>query len=183
MEDMMTAQNTALVVVDMQNGFLNEKSRHIIPSVVNLVEQMSNRDVPVLFTKFQNKPCSQYERLIGWQRLRESPEIDLTPELSTFAREVFVKNFYSAFTDAFSQRVQEAGWTNLVLCGVATDGCVLKTAIDAFERDLTPFIVADACASHAGQAVHDAGLLLAGRFIGKPQIVTTEAILERVDRG
>jgi nicotinamidase-related amidase len=50
-------------------------------------------------------------------------------------------------------------------------GCVLKTAVDAFERDLTPWIIEDASASHAGVAAHEAGLLVARRFIGGRQIV------------
>jgi len=58
----------------------------------------------------------------------------------------------------------------LVLCGIATDGCVLKTAVDAFERGIEPVVVVDACASHAGNAVHEAGLLLLGRFIGAGQL-------------
>jgi len=46
----------------------------------------------------------------------------------------------------------------------------LKSAVDAFERDIEPVVITDACASHAGGAVHEAGLLLLGRFIGKDQL-------------
>lgn len=31
-----------------------------------------------------------------------------------------------------------------VVCGIATDFCVLKTAIDTFERNLTPWVIEDA---------------------------------------
>ncbi|MBA2324826.1 MAG: isochorismatase family protein [Pseudonocardiales bacterium] len=64
--------------------------------------------------------------------------------------------------------------------GPTTESCVLKTACDAFERDLTPWIVTDACFSHAGQEAHDAGLLVASRFIGRRQLVTSDEIITRV---
>jgi nicotinamidase-related amidase len=53
---------------------------------------------------------------------------------------------------------------------------VLKTAVDAFERDLTPWIVQDACASHAGPEPHNAGLLVARRFIGRSQIISAAGL-------
>jgi nicotinamidase-related amidase len=178
---MLERKKTVLVVVDMQNGFLNEKSRHVIPNVVRVVQEFETRQIPVIFTRFHNEPGSPYERLIGWERLRTSPETDLTEEMRPHAKTVIDKNFYSVFTSEFKQRVKKAGWSNIVLCGVATDGCVLKTAIDSFERGLTPFVVKDACASHAGEEVHQAGLLLLSRFIGKGQILETASIIRLLD--
>ncbi len=57
----------------------------------------------------------------------------------------------------------------------------MKTAVDAFERRLTPLIISDACASHAGGDVHAAGLMILGRFIGKEQLLTTSDLLEKID--
>jgi nicotinamidase-related amidase len=54
---------------------------------------------------------------------------------------------------------------------------VLATALAAFEQDFTPWILTDACASHAGQAEHEAGLLVARRYIGSGQLVTTADVL------
>jgi isochorismate hydrolase len=51
-----------------------------------------------------------------------------------------------------------------------------KTAVDAFELDLTPWLVEDASASHASKAVHEAGVLVTQRFIGEGQIITTADI-------
>ncbi len=90
------------------------------------------------------------------------------------------KPIYSLFTTAGIKLLEQHGWTDLVLCGIATESCVLKTACDAFERDLTPWIVTDASFSHAGQEAHDAGLLVASRFIGRRQLVTSDEIITRV---
>jgi nicotinamidase-related amidase len=170
-----------LTVIDMQNGFLGPRSQHILPSVLRLVQEFEQRTLPVVFTRFHNLENSQYERLIGWRRLRSSPEIDISPELQQYADAVIDKEIYSAFTPAFDAMVAQRGWQYIVLCGVATDGCVLKTAVDAFERGLTPIVVTDACASHAGEDIHRAGLLLLERFIGKNQLMNTSALLSTID--
>lgn len=177
---MVELQNSVLVVVDMQNGFLGSKSRHVIPKVVNLVKECRNRSIPIVFTRFHNRPESPYETLIGWRRLREVPETDLTPELLPFAETIIDKDFYSALTEEFKKLIDKNGWRTLILCGVATESCVLKTAVDAFEGRLTPIVISDACASHAGDEVHQAGLMILGRFIGGRQLITTEELLQEI---
>lgn len=174
--------NPVLVVVDMQNGFLGEKSKPVIPKVVNLVEECRNLDIPIVFTRFHNRENSPYETLIGWKRLRNAPETEITDELNIFADTIIDKDFYSSFTDKFSQLVKENNWQTIILCGVATESCVMKTAVDAFERNLIPLIISDACASHAGKETHEAGLMILGRFIGKHQIVTTEELLNTISQ-
>ena len=128
------------------------------------------RGEPVAFTRFVNVEGGPHERWIGWSRFMEEPENALHDALGVDDHPVFVKHGYTAFTPEFEKHLESLGIERLVICGIATDGCVLKTAVDAFERNIEPVVVTDACASHAGAAVHDAGLLLLGRFIGKKQL-------------
>jgi nicotinamidase-related amidase len=174
-------EKSVLLVIDMQNGFLGEKSRHIIPNVVTLAIECQLRSIPIVFTRFHNREGSPYESLIGWRRLRTEIETNITEELSVFSGQIIDKNFYSAFTDDFEQLLNENGWRTLILCGVETDSCVMKTAVDAFERNLTPVVISDASASQAGLDMHNAGLRILGRFIGKDQLVTTAKFLGDYD--
>jgi nicotinamidase-related amidase len=84
---------------------------------------------------------------------------------------VLDKHTYTLFSPEGAALVKERGWTDLYVCGIATESCVLKTVVDAFEHDLTPWLVEDASASHAGKAAHDAGVLVSQRFIGADQII------------
>jgi nicotinamidase-related amidase len=174
-------EKPVLLVIDMQNGFLGEKSRHIISNVFTVATECERRSIPIVFTKFHNREGSPYETLIGWRRLRSKAETNITEELSTFSAQIIDKNFYTAFTDAFEQMLKENGWKTLILCGVATESCVMKTAVDAFERNLAPVVISDACASHAGVDVHNAGLVILVRFIGKDQLVTTAEFFRHYD--
>jgi nicotinamidase-related amidase len=171
-----------LLVVDMQNGFLGSRSQHVIAPVKRLVDEFRQRGLPIVFTRFHNDYGSQYERLIGWTRLRTAPETDLHPDLQLCSAEIVDKAIYTAFTPSFNSLVEANKWRTIIICGVATDGCVLKSAVDAFEQNLVPIVISDACASHAGDEIHKAGLLLIGRFIGKSQIINIETLLTELDQ-
>ena len=160
----------ALVVIDVQNGFINEHTRPVLATITKLIDAFARREEPLAFTRFVNRAGSPYERWIGWTRFREAPENALADGLDTRGAPVFEKHVYSAFSAEMQSWLARRRIDSLVLCGIATDGCVLKTAVDAFERDIEPVVVTDACASHGGEAAHQAGLLLLGRFIGTRQL-------------
>lgn len=182
----MTPGTTLLVVVDMQNGFLNERSRHVVPRVVAVLDTWRHLGGSVIFTRFHNEPGSPYERLIHWTRMQGPPETDIASELDPYldgAVGVIDKPHYTLFTPEGTEAVRKGHWRDVVFCGVATDGCVLKSAVDAFELGYNPWVLTDACASHAGAAVHEAGLTLLRRFIGRGQLVDSAALLARLGRG
>ncbi len=164
----------------MQNGFVSSKSTPVVPRVGELVRCWEAAGGAIVFTRFVNHPGSPYERLINWSRMQTAPETTIVDELTGAAERavaIVEKPIYSLFTAAGTKLVEQHGWTDLVLCGIATESCVLKTACDAFERNLTPWIVTDACLSHAGQEAHAAGLLVASRFIGRRQLITSDELV------
>jgi nicotinamidase-related amidase len=171
--------SAALVVVDVQNGFVNDHSRHVVPVIERLVREWPG---PVVFTRYRNYAGSPYERLHGWYELYGPPATDLVAELAPHAgRAVAIldKTIYSLFTAEGRALVADHGWTDLVFCGIETESCVLKSAADAFELGYTPWLVTDACASDAGPEEHAAGLVCARQLIGAGQLVTAEAARQR----
>ncbi|MFE1781533.1 isochorismatase family protein [Streptomyces sp. NPDC059506] len=96
------------------------------------------------------------------------------------AHAVVDKTGYTLFTPEATELIRQAGWTDLVFCGIATESCVLKSAADAFEHGYAPWIVTDASASDAGPDVHDAGLVVARRLIGIGQLVTVDHVVEQL---
>lgn len=175
----MTERKPVLVVVDVQNGFVRDASKHVVPVIRDLVERWYEDGGDIVFTRYLNYPGSQFERLIHWTKLQHSPEIDIVDELASLADQataVVDKTIYSLFNTEGTELVREHGWTDLYVCGIATESCVLKTAVDAFELGLTPWLIEDASASHAGDSVHQAGVLVTSRFIGKGQIIRTSEV-------
>ncbi len=176
----MLPMGTPLIVVDMQNGFLNPKSEHVIGPVRILAERWIAIGWPVYFTKFINAPGSQWQEWLGWSRLQTPPETDLTDALADLVAKgrVVEKRSYTSLTGAIEEDLRENDWEAAVLCGVATDGCVMETAVDLFQIRVRPLVVIDACASHAGHDIHEMGRLLLQRSIGTRQLVLLDEILQ-----
>ncbi|MFF1358784.1 isochorismatase family cysteine hydrolase [Streptomyces sp. NPDC058297] len=182
----MDPRTTPLFVIDVQNGFVNDRSRHVVPVIADLIDRWETAGGPVLFSRYFNHPDSPFVRLLGWTALQDTPETDIVPELTEPAARaataglIVDKVTYSAFTPETLADFARRGWTDAILCGIATDSCVLKTAADAFEAGITPWIVTDACASEAGPDVHQAGLTVARRLIGSRHLVTTQDVADFV---
>lgn len=177
----MDPRTTPLFVIDVQNGFVNDRSRHVVPVIADLIDRWEAAGGPVLFSRYFNHADSPFVRLLDWTALQEAPETDIVPELAERAARataVIDKTTYGAFLQNVIDDFRDNAWSEVVLCGIATDSCVLKTAIDAFENNITPWLVTDACASEAGPDVHQAGLTVARRMIGSRQLITTGALAD-----
>jgi nicotinamidase-related amidase len=177
-----TAVNdSVLVLVDVQYGFVSPASAHVIPRIAEFTRQWADSGLPYIMTRFINSPNSLFEQLIRWSAMMPgTPEIEIVDELTEMipgATAVIDKPTYSLFNEEGAEFVSRHGWRNIVVAGLDTESCVLKTAVDAFELGLVPWVAEDLVYSHAGQFAHDAGLLVTGRFIGRGQIVQAQKLL------
>jgi nicotinamidase-related amidase len=175
-------ENDLLVVVDVQNGFVNADSCHVVEPIRAFAESWIHHGGQVVATKFINEIGSPWEVLTHWTRLQKSPETDLHPTVRSLFESskqirVVEKNIYSSLTEEVAEIVRSTSVKRALICGIDTDACVLKTAVDFFESGIVPIVLTDLCASHAGPEIHDAGLLLIGRFIGRDQLVDSQSVL------
>ncbi len=150
-----------------------------MPRIRQIVGLWESYGGATLFTRFRNHPGSQYERLLGWDRCSSPPETEICLELQHAARLVINKHLYTAFTDETKLLFTERAWEATVICGIATEGCVLKTAVDAFELGHTPYVLKDACASTAGPQTHEIGLYVLERFIGREQVLEADSFFSQ----
>jgi nicotinamidase-related amidase len=176
-------QATPLVVVDVQNGFVTSHSRHIVRVVNRVVECWLEASRPVFLTRFINTPNSSWQSLMGWQRLQSEPEIDLHPTLGRYLANPLVsvmdKTTYTSITGKVRDYIEASNASAVAVCGIATDGCVLKTALDVFDMGRRPLVIEDACASHAGAAVHEAAMMILSRQLGRDQIIRSSELRGR----
>ncbi|MCA1600094.1 MAG: cysteine hydrolase [Acidobacteria bacterium] len=170
---------SVLMVVDVQNGFLTEKTRHILQVITNLVDRWQKLNGKTIYTRYFNYEDSAFERLMNWRQLYSPPDTNIADELTSYAEHSLKldKYAYSAVTPEFTKLLQAHNWTDVVICGIDTDLCVLKTALDAFEHNLTPWVITNASASTGGDHLHKAGMAVLGRAIGEHHLVTAEEFL------
>ena len=162
-----------LLVVDVQNGFINEFTDHIPGRVRRLIE--IGDYAPVLFTVFVNTQESPYQRLLDWHACARPPETDLVDDLAQFAApdRVFTKQGLTGVPDALAEYLRQINMAYINVVGIDTDMCVLKIAMDIFDLGIEPVVLVDCCASTAGLQAHLAGLAILSRNIGPHQLRLT----------
>jgi nicotinamidase-related amidase len=182
-----TLENSLLVAVDVQVGFVTHESAHAVPVIADLVSRWQRAGGATVFTQFINAPDSPYVRLIGWEAMMPgTPGVEFAPEIRPYldaATIVTPKGTYSSLTAPVLEFILQTGRNNVWISGLDTESCVLATAVAAFDANLDPWVITDACASHAGQVVHEAGLLVAARNLGPGHLVTTADIPTEVLAG
>ena len=159
-------RDVALLIVDVQHGFINDSTRHIIP----LVENLQNRYAHIFATRFTNTTGSPYRNLMDWHRFGAgSQDTELAFRPLPEAR-IIRKSTYTCVTPDFLDTLRQQRVTKVHICGIDTDVCVMKCAMDLFENGIRPVVLSKASASHAGDEYHQNALLLLRRQIGSGQI-------------
>lgn len=159
-----------LLVVDVQNGFINEFTHHIPRRVVQLIEK--RQYAPILFTQFVNSSDGPYTQFLNWQGCNQEPEIDLVDELQSYVtpQSLFPKPGLCGLPERLIHYLKENNVKRISVVGIDTDMCVLKIAMDLFDRGIEPIVLTDCCASTAGLQAHLAGLAVLSRNIGAQRL-------------
>ncbi len=155
-----------LLVVDVQQCFLNEFTQHLPERIATLIRRGNHG--PLLFTRFVNVEGSPFRQLLGWNECMEPPGTELAPELLPFAADhhVFSKPGLAGLPDPLIEHIRNEGYERIAVVGIDTDMCVLKVALDLFDLNIAPLVYTDCCASTAGLQSHLAGLAVLARNIG-----------------
>jgi len=151
---------TAVLVVDMQKDFCYEDGalfvgdavRRIIPNIKALLEDARRKGLPLIFTQDWHSP--EDDEFAVWGRhcveyTRGAELIDELAEVEAEARAFVVrKTKYTAFFETeLEAHLREKGIKKLIIVGVATNICVLHTAIDASLRGFEIIIPEDCVAA------------------------------------
>jgi nicotinamidase-related amidase len=129
--------NTALLVIDVQNGVVAEAHERdtVVANVGTLVEKARQEQVPVVWVQHSDE---QLER--GSEAWRIVPE--LTPD---DAEPLVEKHYGDSFEDTDLETVLSGlGVGRLVVAGAQTDECVRSTLHGAFVRGYDATLVSDA---------------------------------------
>jgi nicotinamidase-related amidase len=159
--------NKCLLIVDVQEGFINYSTKHIPKSV----EEIQKHYKYIYATRFFNEKNSFYRQLIKWDRFEKNSD-DFSLAFKPIDKvKIIDKNIYSCVNAKFINNLNKNKIDKVDLCGIDTDICVTKCAVDLFESGIVPRILSKYCASHAGVVAHDNAIKTLERFIGRDQIV------------
>lgn len=155
-----------LLIIDLQDAFLNEATAFVSRKIDDLIQ--SGKFDDVLFTRFVNIENSVYEKELFYEGCKKE---DGKIVIDTHGFSVIDKTQYSAYTPALLNYIKDKQIDQIYLCGLDTDCCVLITAIDFFEHGYDIYVLQDFCASSGGETMHQAGLMIGRRNIGKNRVI------------
>jgi nicotinamidase-related amidase len=129
--------NTALIVIDVQNGVVADAHQRdaVVANIAALVDKARAEGVPVVWVQHSD---AQLEK--GSERW------DLVPELARTDAEPLVHKRYGDSFEAtdLEDVLAAAGVGHLVVTGAQTDACIRSTIHGAFTRGYDVTLVADA---------------------------------------
>jgi ureidoacrylate peracid hydrolase len=196
------ADDTALLVIDMQNNFVAPGmpssvayAPGIVPNINRLAAAM--RDAGATVAWIQN--TFDQESLKNWSvffdgfytpdkrdaviasMLANSEGGELWPGLEPDPNDWFVtKDRFSAFIHGASDleaRLRDAGIAKVVITGTLTNVCCESTARDAMMRNFEVIMVSDANAAHS-DADHNASLSAVFQVFG--DVMTCDEVIDRL---
>src|SRR4051812_29082425 len=129
--------NTALLVIDVQNGVVegNHERDAVVANVGSLVEKARREQVPVVWVQHSSDELAKGSD--AWR---------IVPELAPDDAEPLVEKTYGdSFEDTDLETVLSGlGVGRLLVVGAETDACVRSTLHGAFVRGYDAILVSDA---------------------------------------
>lgn len=186
----LNAQKSALLIIDMQNFFLDSSSPAflcaglaILPNLEKLIQFARKAKVPVIYTAHVHHSEKIDVGILGWwwkeMCIEGTEESKIHPQIEPKRNEkIIYKHRYSAFYNTDLETILRCmEIEDLIISGVMTNICCESTARDAYFRDFRTFFLADATAAST-EEMHRASLL--NMAYGFSYVTTTEKIIRRM---
>ena len=165
LEEIVSPQNTALIIYDMQAGITKQirNGQEITGQVAKVLASARNAGVRTFFTRHLSLPkelmgAFQYRTAMAWQRvdspekvkpsfLRESPAFQITPELEPRTSEGIVdKISMSAFEGTYLEMaLRDCGIRSFLIAGIALEIGIDPTCRQGADLGFWPILIQDAC--------------------------------------
>jgi nicotinamidase-related amidase len=129
--------NTALVVIDVQNGVVGGAYRRdqVVANIGTLVDRARDDGVPVIWVQHSDEQLQKGSE--GWEYVPELVRQDSEPLVH--------KTFGDSFEATDLEEVlARAGVGHIVVAGAQTDACIRSTIHGAFTRGYDVTLVGDA---------------------------------------
>lgn len=154
------AAHSALLIVDMQNFFLDPQSPTftegglaILPNVKKILAAFRAAKRPIIYTAHVHSADGSDAGIMKWwwegMCVDGTPEAEIHPEIAPLPSEkVIKKHRYSAFYNTDLETILRVlKIKDLVISGVMTNMCCESSARDAYYRDYRVFFLLDATGS------------------------------------
>lgn len=148
----------ALIVVDMQRGFLGENNQALISNVQAVLAQAKYE--MYVEAVFHAEKGSLWDIQTGWTFPLEETVSELGDVLRDKGAVKVIKTTKSAFGGDrdLMALFKQKGIEEVHIVGVDTNDCILATAYDSFDGGFFTYVIEECVASSAGKTLHQDAL-------------------------
>ncbi len=160
----MTSSKNALIVIDVQNAFMNDHTKHIPKKIIRTLQ--TKKFNYVLFSAFLNKKNSIFSTFLNFKECSHKPDTEYVFEFLKFiTREnFFPRTAYSVLkSKKLTSFLKKKNITTLYLCGLDTDACIMASALEAIDLGFKTFVIESLCSSSGGKKFHEVGIFILKR--------------------
>lgn len=178
-------RRAVLLIHDMQEHFVGpfqrdgEPLRTVIPNIAALRAAARTAGVPVVYTAQPGDQDPEERALLTdfWGPGLKTANEEIIAELAPAADDVLLTKWrYSAFAKSdLAERMAAWDRDQLVIAGIYAHIGIMTTALDAFMRDVQPYVVRDAVADFSVED-HARALTYVSTRCGR--VETTDRLLE-----
>ncbi len=162
-------QKFAVLVIDPQNGWINNYTEKLFERIYSFISEYGLNGVTLIAT-FSNTPKSKFRKLLSWwDGFTDKVDTGIIPPFNNGQFPVFRRRTYG-MPPSFWRALRLRGVDELLITGVETDASVIKIAMDAFDRGINSWIVAELVGSTYGESGQEAGLRIARKVLGKDHV-------------
>jgi nicotinamidase-related amidase len=200
LEEVISPDNTALLIYDMQSGITRQIANpdEIVARVRLILESARRVGMRTFFTRHMSLPKNlmgafQIRTALAWQRtdslekiqpmfLRDSPAFQIIPELQPLPSEaIFDKISMSAFSGTpLEMALRDCGTRSFIIAGIALEIGIDPTCRHGADLGLVPVLIQDACGFGNSQAAAHSLASLA--HMGDSLLTDTKTICDLLTR-
>jgi len=158
---------SALLIVNIQIGYINRKTKHLIKDIECLQYYYDKVFVKIFVNSLSSHFTNLTNRYTCTPGSKDSM-LAFTPRNDAIIKE---KEAYSFVDEEFIKVLHENNVDTIDLCGIDTEIAITKTALDLFENNFRPRVLAEFCASMDGLETHNYALGVLKRAIGEEQVI------------
>lgn len=155
-----------LLIIDLQSEFINENTQDLVRKINDL--RHSGEYDKIIFTRFINSTNSPVYKM-GWHGCMDEASCRICLEMGKSI--VLDKNTYTAYNDELIACLGGCDVSEIYMCGLDIDCCVMMTAINLFENGYNVFVLKDFVGCMQGEKFKNAALDILKRNIGRVRVI------------
>lgn len=159
-----------IIIVDMQDGFINDNNRYLVDRIDNYVKQ--NKFDYVIYTKYKNSENSPFVEILNYTSLMSEAEQRFVIEQNPDCKEklIFEKMGYG-LTQKMIDDIKLLRIKEIEVCGTDADACVMAIAYNLFDNGIKPIILKDLIGSSSrNKDITEYSITIMERSFGKENV-------------